>query len=245
MKKVHQYTVRGIITLKSNMRTGGDDAALQIGGADLICLKDPLSGRPYIPGSSIKGKMRSSLEKLTGNFSGPDRNLPSTDGIIARIFGPHGNDKKYGPTRVRVHDAQVLGDFTFGSKGSTAIDRQSGTALRGSLRTDEFVTPGAQFSFRIDVDEYDIDQDVEYENADGVKVKGINAMIALIDHGIDELVNTGIGAGIGKGYGQIEIGETVVERVKRRGRLSFPPETAAGTTRETAGEATKDTTGGA
>jgi CRISPR-associated protein Csm3 len=221
MKKVDQFRFSGTFKLLRNARTGGDDSSLQIGAADLLCLRDPNNGAPYFPGSSIKGKMRSSLEKVHGNFSGQNNNLPSTTGIISVVFSPHGNDKHSGPTRIRVHDASVVGPYDFGTKGSTAIDRQSGTALRGSLRTDEFVGPGAVFQIRIDLDIYDIDAAAEYETADGRAVRGYEALIAVVDHGLDELANTGIGAGTSKGYGQIELGEITIERVKRQTRSKF------------------------
>ncbi len=73
MKKVNHYVIRGEIELLSGMRIGGSDDVLQIGGTDLTCIKDPVTGRPYIPGSSIKGKMRSSLEKVLGKTSAGGR----------------------------------------------------------------------------------------------------------------------------------------------------------------------------
>jgi CRISPR-associated protein Csm3 len=221
MRKINQYIFRGTFKLLENARTGGGDSSLQTGGIDLVCLRDAMTDAPYFPGSSIKGKMRSALEKLNNRYSGERSNLPCDDGIIARVFGPHGNNKKFGPTRIRVHDARVIGEYTFGTKGSTAIDRQTGTALRGSLRTEEFVPPGVVFSLRIDLDEYDVDSDAVYTNAEGVEVKGIQAMIALVDHGLDELCNTGIGAGTSKGYGLLELGEVTIEKVKRKSRVKF------------------------
>jgi hypothetical protein len=35
-------------------------------GVDKVVIRDPLSGRPYVPGSSLKGKMRSQMEKFHG-----------------------------------------------------------------------------------------------------------------------------------------------------------------------------------
>ncbi len=50
------------------LRVGGSGGGLEIGGVDanLTALKDPITGEPYLPGSSIKGKLRSILEREHG-----------------------------------------------------------------------------------------------------------------------------------------------------------------------------------
>ena len=47
----------------TGLHIGGSDAGIEIGGVDKTVIRDPLTNRPYIPGSSVKGKMRSLLEK--------------------------------------------------------------------------------------------------------------------------------------------------------------------------------------
>jgi CRISPR-associated protein Csm3 len=54
--------IRGNIEVKTGMRIGGSTGGLKIGGVDLNVITDP-EGKPYIPGSSLKGKMRSLIEK--------------------------------------------------------------------------------------------------------------------------------------------------------------------------------------
>ncbi|HFD40283.1 MAG TPA: type III-A CRISPR-associated RAMP protein Csm3 [Anaerolineae bacterium] len=58
--------VRGQIEAVTGLHIGGSPAALAIGSVDNPVIRDALSGRPYIPGSSIRGKMRSLWEKMTG-----------------------------------------------------------------------------------------------------------------------------------------------------------------------------------
>ena len=58
--------IRGTITAKTGLHIGGSEGAITIGGVDNTVIRDPLSGRPYIPGSSLKGKMRSLTEKSDG-----------------------------------------------------------------------------------------------------------------------------------------------------------------------------------
>ena len=40
----------------------GEEGVLEIGGVDNPVVKSPTTGYPYIPGSSVKGKMRSLME---------------------------------------------------------------------------------------------------------------------------------------------------------------------------------------
>jgi CRISPR-associated protein Csm3 len=55
--------IDGEIETLTGLHIGGNDAGLGIGGADKLVVRNPKDNRPYIPGSSIKGKMRSLLER--------------------------------------------------------------------------------------------------------------------------------------------------------------------------------------
>lgn len=50
----------------TGLHIGGSETGIEIGGVDKTVIRDPLTNRPYIPGSSLKGKMRSLLEKYRG-----------------------------------------------------------------------------------------------------------------------------------------------------------------------------------
>ena len=56
----------GKIRAKTGMHIGGSPGALAIGNVDLPVIRDARTNRPYVPGSSLKGKMRSMGEKLDG-----------------------------------------------------------------------------------------------------------------------------------------------------------------------------------
>ena len=64
--------IKGRVFVTFNIRAvtglhiGGSDAGIEIGGVDKTVMRDPLTNRPYIPGSSLKGKLRSLLEKYRG-----------------------------------------------------------------------------------------------------------------------------------------------------------------------------------
>ncbi len=57
--------VTGRIRAVTGLRVGGSASPLAIGGVDLPVIRNVLDQRPYIPGSSLKGKMRSLAEKVT------------------------------------------------------------------------------------------------------------------------------------------------------------------------------------
>src|SRR5690554_877643 len=58
--------VHGDIVTKTGLLIGGSESGLEIGGVDKIVIRDVLTNRPYIPGSSLRGKMRSLAEKISG-----------------------------------------------------------------------------------------------------------------------------------------------------------------------------------
>lgn len=66
MKKVF---LKGVIEARTGLSIGGSSVGLEIGGADKIVVRNPITTQPYIPGSSLKGKMRSLLEKLDGKLT--------------------------------------------------------------------------------------------------------------------------------------------------------------------------------
>jgi CRISPR-associated protein Csm3 len=205
MKKIFQRNITGTIHLLSGMRIGGSDDLLQIGGTDLTCIKHPGTLLPYIPGSSIKGKLRSELEKKHGRFGGgQERNRPCDCAEpkceVCRLFGPHRNEHNLGPTRIIVRDAPPDGDVRIEIKSSTAIDRRMGTALRGSLRSEERVAAGARFKLKVGIQVFEVDDEWSKDGKSGA-----DELIAFVKEAMREMQNTGLGSGISKGSGEIEL----------------------------------------
>ncbi len=52
------------LVVKTGIHIGGGGETLDIGGLDKPVIRNPLSRHPYLPGSSIKGKLRSILERF-------------------------------------------------------------------------------------------------------------------------------------------------------------------------------------
>ena len=69
MKNVKLYArviIQGEIETKTGLHIGGSPGALAIGNVDMPVIRNERNNQPYIPGSSLKGKMRSQCEKWTG-----------------------------------------------------------------------------------------------------------------------------------------------------------------------------------
>jgi CRISPR-associated protein Csm3 len=58
--------ISGRIETKTGLHIGGSGTGLEIGGIDGVVIRDPVTNRPYIPGSSLKGGLRSLLERAEG-----------------------------------------------------------------------------------------------------------------------------------------------------------------------------------
>ncbi|MBD3375869.1 type III-A CRISPR-associated RAMP protein Csm3 [candidate division KSB1 bacterium] len=57
--------IQGTIEAETGLHIGASADTVEIGGIDSPVIKHPKTGAPYIPGSSLKGKMRSFMEKIT------------------------------------------------------------------------------------------------------------------------------------------------------------------------------------
>ena len=57
-----KYIIKFNIQCLTGLHIGGTTEGIEIGGVDNPVIKDPISGQPYIPGSSLKGKLRCMLE---------------------------------------------------------------------------------------------------------------------------------------------------------------------------------------
>jgi len=64
-----RFFISGSLTTMTGLHIGGNSTEMSIGGADQIVIRDPLTNYPYIPGSSLRGKMRSLLERTTGEMT--------------------------------------------------------------------------------------------------------------------------------------------------------------------------------
>ncbi len=201
-------TLRGQIELLSGLHIGGGDDTMKIGGIDSQVIKDINTNRPYIPGSSLKGKMRSLLEwnnRLVGYGNGEAfdsdslKSVPEPDKKAAenllKIFGD--KSKNFGITRISVADC-LLSEESKGLRLSEAkyenvIDRKSGTAK--NPRQIERVPAGVKFDLVIRLKVFD---ESEPYNDDEKALKD------MVESGLKLIENDYLGGSGSRGYGRVK-----------------------------------------
>ena len=60
--------LKGTINALTGLHIGGNAESLDIGGIDNPVIRNPITREPYIPGSSLRGKMRSLLDRHENNL---------------------------------------------------------------------------------------------------------------------------------------------------------------------------------
>ncbi len=216
LKKIISF--RGTIECVTGISIKGGANDLGIGGADSEVIKNPLTGEPYLPGSSLKGKMRSQLEH---SYGAKDKNGNDTekepcgcgkpDCPICTIFGAHFNPRSAcGPTRILVRDGVFTEAFLKklqalpldrGSylevKAENIIDRSSGTAK--SPRFMERVPAGAEFTLDIQLQIFEGDNETD--------------MVETVKNGLALVEQSYLGNSGSRGYGQVKFHYEISEKV--------------------------------
>src|SRR5260370_5563160 len=65
LKLIGKLSLEGEMLCETGLHVGAGKGSLEIGGSDNPVVKDAF-GRPYVPGSSLRGKIRSLLEQSGG-----------------------------------------------------------------------------------------------------------------------------------------------------------------------------------
>ena len=116
--------ITGKITLKTGMHIGASDAFAAIGAIDSPVARDPVTALPYIPGSSLKGKMRSLLAKAY-NEKLRIKTRDEDDERIKRLFGCSKDAEGYPkPSRVIFSDAILCNQKELEAQGVSMPTRQ-------------------------------------------------------------------------------------------------------------------------
>ncbi len=194
----------------TGLHIGGSGTGLEIGGVDKAVIRNPLTKQPYIPGSSLRGKMRSQTEKRLGK---PQNNKIAqvtihtckieddykADGgcVVCHVFGVPAEIGYSGPTRLVVRDVSLTKESAEALdnantelryaeiKTEVAIDRVTSAAVPRNL---ERVPAGAVFGpaelvFGI------------YEKADYTRLKTVIEALQLVE---DDYLGGGGSRGSGK-----------------------------------------------
>ena len=113
--------ISGCLEAVTGLHIGGSQTGIDIGGVDNIIIRQQPDERPYIPGSSLKGKMRSlterarnkSLIKLPGSTIQQHQcdNEEAEACEVCKVFGLPGQKKNSQPTRLIVRDGKLLDEL--------------------------------------------------------------------------------------------------------------------------------------
>ena len=195
-KLIKKIRINTTIELLSGLHIGGSKENVQIGGIDNPVIRTAFKdNQPYIPGSSLKGKMRCLLEQIEGaaKVGGND--------AINNLFGFSQTNQ---PSKLIVRDAMLTPDsarqlrdcddldmpYTEG-KWENVIDRVKGTAEHP--RQTERIPAGVSFDVEFVINVWDGDKEEE--------------LMSLLQTGINALKNDYLGGSGSRGYGQICFGE--------------------------------------
>ena len=219
LKLMQHIQITGTLRCKTGTRIGGSKEDLEIGGLDNPIIRDPVDRTPYIPGSSLKGKLRSLLEYKYDRVGWRrDRGNPLQDRgngepcgcaqdltkcPVCTIFGPHKVSRhELGPSRIIVRDAILTeeskktlaklieeGLHYSEVKTENMINRKTGVAE--NPRPIERVPKGTEFHLNISLRVFEGDD----------KEK----MIGYIKEALGMLQMDYLGGSGTRGYGWVEI----------------------------------------
>ena len=214
MKLNKIINITGTIQLITGLHIGAGKDNIEIGGLDLPIMKQPNTKAPYIPGSSLKGKMRSLLEvtqlglgqyKPRINEKGEPCGCGDDNCLICTIFGVHkASQEKAKVTRLLVRDSLLNDDFMEKHKNGNlpmeikyenTINRVKGIA--DNPRPVERVPAGTEFTFNIALKIYENDREEDF--------------IRVIKTGLKLLELDAIGGHSSRGSGQIKFKDLVCD----------------------------------
>ena len=225
-------TITATLELVTGLRIGAGDSEMHIGGVDNTVIKHPHTQSPYIPGSSLKGKMRSLLEWRSGAvkeeaLGWKDYNDQKNETLktevkrILQLFGISGDAKlgieqmsTMGPTRVSFWDCSLNADwekqirednFSLTEvKSENRINRISGVAEHP--RQTERVPAGAQFDFRLSIRKL---------AGDGPE------LIETVLQGLKLLELDSVGGSGSRGYGKVKFVNLKIDDADCQARFDF------------------------
>lgn len=195
--------ITGTIEVVTGMHIGGSEAFAAIGAIDSPVIIDPLSRKPIIPGSSLKGKMRALLAKA---YNPTVVNHNDDSEKISRLFGSSANNKLM--TSRLIFSDMILANYDeLHSKGLDSITEVkfentiSRTTSVANPRQIERVIRGSKFKLNII---YDVLEDYQDQALDDIKI---------IVEGMKLLQYDYLGGGGTRGNGKIKFSNVTADTV--------------------------------
>ncbi len=197
--------ISGTLTVVTGLRIGGSQETMEISGLDNPIIRNPADGLPFIPGSSIRGKLRSLAEWYFGEIpDGGNVIRPQRGSRTARVFGlPADPNAKIGPTRLIVRDAllsaesravRASGRPITEVKSENSINRITAMA---NPRPMERVLPGVRFDCEFVYRVFDIEGDR------GERDKALFSEVFLLSLQLLQL--DALGGGSSRGNGKVSL----------------------------------------
>jgi CRISPR-associated protein Csm3 len=195
--------IKSKMTVLTGMHIGGSSGFSAIGAVDSVVVRDALTGEPMLPGSSLKGKMRSLLAKAIKNdFITQECAKDPIE--LKRLFGTAGdtsqNENPKG-ARLQFADAFLLNADSLKQRGGMTEIKFENTINRitsiANPRQIERVVRGAEFAIRM---VYDM------ENPEEIKEDFENIAKALKLVSMDYLGGHG-----SRGYGKVMFSDIEIE----------------------------------
>lgn len=211
--------IEGTFELITGTRVGGSSDIIEIGGNDSPIVRNPLTKELYIPGSSIKGKMRMLIEWLEGKIenNGNVHSCSEKECPVCRVFGRGAKDSgkaMAGTTRISVKDAFLTENS---KKELTELKDRIGVdtewkyentinrlTSEANPRNSERIPAGISFDFTMSYKVFDFEDDgkIDEKLFEEIVVKGLKALSI-----------EGIGGGVSRGNGQIKFTKLDVDGV--------------------------------
>lgn len=195
--------ITGTIEVVTGMHIGGSDAFAAIGAIDSPVIIDPLSRKPIIPGSSLKGKMRALLAKA---YNPTVVNHNDDSEKISRLFGSSANNKLM--TSRLIFSDMILANYDeLHSKGLDSITEVkfentiSRTTSVANPRQIERVIRGSKFELNII---YDVLEDYQDQALDDIKILVEGMKLLQYDY---------LGGGGTRGNGKIKFSNVTADTV--------------------------------
>lgn len=198
--------ITGKITVKTGMHIGGSDAFAAIGAVDSTVIRDVYSGQPMIPGSSLKGKLRSLLAR---KYNDGVREHKNDAPIIQRLFGSADKDDVKN-SRLLVADMFIDKETLDkikkqGLTGATEIKFENTISRLTAVanpRQIERVIRGTTFNIDIIYDVYNIKDEKE-----------INEDFEILADGMRLLEYDYLGGNGSRGYGKVKFSDLKADLV--------------------------------
>lgn len=189
--------ITGVLETKTGMHIGGSSAFSAIGAVDSPAIKDVRNGKPMVPGSSLKGKIRTLLaKKYNEAVVNPDNDAE----CIRRVFGSAKKDKdnKVHASKIIVSDMFLLNEDEIRNRG---IESFTEVKFENSINRATAVANPRQIERAIKGLQFGIDMIYEVENG---KEDEVIDDIKLLAEGMKMLEYDYLGGSGSRGYGKVQ-----------------------------------------